>query len=141
MVSSLHTAAGSDRSARPDAAGPRREAVRRPSQRRHPGYGCGTFLFVLVVGIVLSLFNLSVGAAVSVRVPMTTSNVTVGGSVGAKTKVTRALPDYARPRLGGNQNLFNYSQTMTVGPAEGAGLIVIGRQASAPGVDLHVAAR
>lgn len=101
----------------------------------------GLFFFVLVVGIVLSIFNLSIGLGVSVRVPFTTSNVSVAGSIGAKAKVTQALPNYTQGRLAGNQNLFNYSETMTIGPAQGAGLIVIGRQGQAPVVDLHLAAR
>lgn len=113
------------------------------TRRRRPriGHFSGLFLSVLVVGIALSLFDLSIGLGVSVRVPFTPSNVTVAGSIGAKGKVVQALPNYAQGRLAGNQNLFNYSETMTIGPGQGAGLMVIGRQEGAPAVDLHVAAR
>jgi hypothetical protein len=102
------------------------------------GCGCGGFLFVLTVGIVLSLFNVDVGVGVSVRVPFTDSNLTAAASVGAKDRAVSALPDYTEGRLGGNQNLFNNSTTMTIGPAEGAALIVLGRQDGAPAIDLHL---
>ena len=120
------------------ANGRGRRRTRRPGV---VGRFAGLFFFVLIVGIALSIFNLSVGVGVSVRVPFTPSNVTVAGSIGAKAKVRGALPDYAQSRLAGNQNLFNYSETMTIGPAQGAGLIVIGHQGQAPVVDLHFAAR
>ena len=79
------------------------------------------FPFVLTVGIVLSLFNAGVGIGVSVRIPFTSSNVTVAGSVGSKVwaAISEALPNYTEGRLGGNQNFFNNSTTMTIGPAEG----------------------
>jgi len=102
------------------------------------GGGCAGFFFVLIVGIILSLFNVGVGIGVSVRIPLTTSNVTLAGSVGTKDKAVRELPDYTDGRLGGNQNLFNNSTTMTIGPAEGAALIIIGKQDGAPPLDLHL---
>ena len=110
---------------------------------RNRGCGCGggLFLAVLTVGIVLSLFSASLGAGVSVRIPFTQSNVTVAGSLGAKDKAVGSLPDYTQGRLGRNQNFFNNSTTLTIGPAEGAVLIVIGRQDGAPAVDLHLIAR
>lgn len=113
---------------------------RRPYRPRGSRF-LGLFFVVLIVGIALSIFNLSVGVGVSVRVPFTTSNVTVAGSLGAKAKTKEALPNYTQGRVAGNQNLFNYTETMTVGPAQGAGLIVIGHQGQAPVVDLHLAAR
>jgi hypothetical protein len=102
------------------------------------GGGCGGFLFVLIVGIALSLFSADVGVGVSVRVPFTESNITVAGAIGAKDKVRDALPDYDQGRLGGNQNFINNSTTLTIGPAEGAGLFVIGKQDGAPPIDLHL---
>ena len=96
---------------------------------------------VLTLGIVLSLFNADVGIGVSVRIPFTQSNVTVAGVLGAKTKAVEVLPSYTRDRLGGNQNFYNNSTTMTIGPAEGAALVVIGRQDDAPPLDLHVEVR
>ena len=108
---------------------------------RNRGCGCGGggFFFVLIVGILLSLFSVDVGIGVSVRIPFSSSNLTVAGAVGAKDKTISALPEYAQGRLGKNQNFFNNSTTITIGPAEGAGLIIIGKQDSAPVVDLHVA--
>ncbi|HUY73359.1 MAG TPA: hypothetical protein VMW11_02490 [Candidatus Dormibacteraeota bacterium] len=100
--------------------------------------GCGGFFFVLIVGVLFSLFNVVAGVGVSVRVPFTQSNITVAGSVGAKDKALNALPDYVQGRLGKNQNFFNNSTTMTIGPAEGTALVVIGNQGGAPPIDLHI---
>jgi hypothetical protein len=98
-------------------------------------------LLVLTVGILLSLFHTDVGIGVSVRIPFTGANITVAGSLGAKDKAVEALPAYTEGRLGGNQNFFNNSTTMTIGPAEGAALVVIGKQDSAPPLDLHIVLR
>jgi hypothetical protein len=96
---------------------------------------------VLTVGILLSLFNTGVGVGVSVRIPFTQSNLTVAGSIGAKDKAVGSLPAYTDGRLGGNQNFFNNSTTMTIGPAEGAALVILGKQDGAPAVDLHLVVR
>ena len=87
-------------------------------RNRGCGFGCASFFFVLTVGIVLSLFNAALSFGVSVRVPLTDSNFTVAGSVGEKDKAVVALPDYAEGRVGGNQNFFNNSTTMTIGPSQ-----------------------
>lgn len=110
-------------------------------RNRGCGAGCGGFFFVLIVGVLLSIFNANFGLGVSVRVPFTTSNLTVAGSIGAKDKAAGALPDYTGGRLGGNQNFFNNSTTMTIGPAEGAALVILGRQGGAPAIDLHLVLR
>lgn len=114
---------------------------RRIYRNRGCGCGGGGFFFVLIVGILLSLFSVDVGVGVSVRIPFTQSNVTLAGSVGAKDKTVGALPDYTQGRLGRNQNFFNNSTTLTIGPAEGAALVIIGKQDGAPMVDLHLALR
>jgi hypothetical protein len=117
------------------------EAAGRPRSRyRNRGCGCGggLFFFVLTVGIVLSLFNVGIGIGASVRIPLTESNLTVAGVVGAKGKAVAAFPSYTDGRLGGNQNFFNNSTTMTIGPAEGAALVIIGKQDDAPVIDLHL---
>jgi hypothetical protein len=113
---------------------------RKRSRYRNRGCGCGggLFFFVLTVGILLSLFNVGIGIGVSVRVPFTQSNLTIAGVVGAKDKAVAAFPSYTDGRLGGNQNVFNNSTTMTIGPAEGAALVIIGRQDDAPAIDLHL---
>jgi hypothetical protein len=105
------------------------------------GTGCGGFLLVFFLGGALSLFGAAFGIGVSVGVPFMESNITVAGSIGTKDKVSDALPDYAHGRLAGNQNFINNSTTLTVGPAEGAGLFVIGRQEGAPAVDLYITIR
>ena len=96
---------------------------------------------MLTVGILLSLFNAGVGIGLSVRIPFTQSNMTLAGSIGAKSKAVEALPSYTAGRLGGNQNFFNNSTSITIGPAEGAALVIIGRQDDAPAADLHVVVR
>jgi hypothetical protein len=105
------------------------------------GCGCGGFLLVLTVGIALSLFSAVVGVGASVRVPFTSSNLTLAAALGTKANVADALPEYTHGRLGGNQNFINNSTTLTIGPAEGAALLVIGRQDSAPVFDLHLVLR
>lgn len=103
--------------------------------------GCGTFIFVFLVGGLFSLFNGALGLGVSVGVPFMQSNVTMAGAIGAKAKVVDTLPTYTRDRLAGNQNFINQSGTVTVGPAEGAGIFIIGSQPGAPSVDLYIAFR
>jgi hypothetical protein len=110
----------------------------RPVGRGGFGCGCASVLVVLTAGLLLSLFNADIGIGVSVRIPFTQSNATVAGSVGKKEKVTEVLPAYTRERLGGNQNFINQSTTLTIGPAEGTGLLVVGKQDGAPVVDLHI---
>ena len=120
------------------------EQERRRSRGWRPGrggYGCGGFILVLTVGIGLSLFAAVFGIGASVRIPFTQSNLTVAASIGAKDKVAAALPDYTHGRLGGNQNFINNSTTLTIGPAEGAALLVIGKQGDAPAIDLHLVLR
>jgi len=117
------------------------------SKRWRPGRGCGCFsgcgtlIFVFLAGGFLSLFNGVFGLGVSVGIPFTQSNVTAAGALGTKTKILEGLPSYARLRLAGNQNFINQSATVTVGPAEGAGLLVIGAQEGAPAIDLYIVLR
>lgn len=103
--------------------------------------GCGGFVLVLVFGGALSLFSAVFGLGVSAGIPFTQSNVTVAGSIGAKDRAADALPSYAKDRLAGNQNFINNSTTLTVGPAEGAALLVIGNQDGAPAIDLYLVLR
>ena len=124
-----------------DQAGGDRRRWRTRYRNRGCGCGGGGFLLVLTVGILLSLFNTGVGVGVSARIPFTQSNVTVAGSLGAKAKTVEALPAYTAGRLGGNQNFFNNSTTMTIGPAEGAALVIIGKQDDAPAIDVHLVVR
>jgi hypothetical protein len=120
---------------------PERIKVRTRYRTRGCGCGGGGFFLVLTVGILLAIFNSGIGIGVSVRIPFTSSNVTLAGSIGAKAKAVEALPAYTQGRLGGNQNFFNNSTTMTIGPAEGAVLVIVGRQDDAPAVDLHIELR
>ncbi len=105
------------------------------------GFGCGSFIFVFLVGGALSLANAVFALGLSVGIPFTGSNATVAGAIGTKAKAVDALPNYTKGRLAGNQNFINNSTTLTVGPAEGAGLLVIGAQEGAPTVDLYIALR
>jgi hypothetical protein len=103
--------------------------------------GCGTFIFVFLAGGLLSLFGAVFGLGLSIGIPFTQSNVTAAGALGTKTKISEGLPTYVRDRLAGNQNFINQSGTLTVGPAEGAAILVIGGQEGAPAVDLYVVLR
>lgn len=106
------------------------------------GYGCASFIVVITLGLLLSLFNTAIGIGASVRVPFTSSvNVTLAGSVGAKDKAPDALPGYVHGKLGSNQNFINGSQTLTIWAAEGTVIFVIGQQEGAPLIDLHLEAR
>ena len=124
-----------------DPPAPERTVFRTRYRNRGCGCSAGGFFLVLTVGILLSLFNAGVGVGVSVRIPFTHSNLTVAGSLGAKSKTVAVLPNYTEGRLGGNQNFFNNSTTITIGPAEGAALVILGRQDDAPVIDLHIDAR
>jgi len=103
--------------------------------------GCGSFLFVLILGGALSLFGAVFGIGVSIGIPFSQNNITAAGSIGTKEKVEGALPSYTRDRLAGNQNFINQSGTLTFGPAEGVGLFVIGKQEGAPAIDLYLVLR
>jgi hypothetical protein len=105
------------------------------------GSGCGGFLLVVIIGGILSIFPVAFGLGVSVGVPFMESNVTAAGAIGAKDRVVDALPTYTRDRVGGNQNFLNNSTTLTVGPAEGIAVFVIGRQDGAPAIDLYISLR
>lgn len=105
------------------------------------GSGCGGFIFVLILGGILSIFPAAFGLGASIGVPFMESNITVAGSIGAKQKAVDALPAYTRERVGRNQNFINNTTTLTIGPAEGIGLFVVGRQDGAPAVDLWIALR
>ena len=105
------------------------------------GSGCGGFLFVIVLGGILSIFPVAFGLGVSVGVPFMHSNITVAGGIGAKDRVISTLPEYTRSRVGDNKNFINNSTTITIGPAEGIGLLVVGQQEGAPAIDLFIALR
>ncbi len=105
------------------------------------GCGCASVFVVLTAGLLLTLFNSSIGLGVSVRVPFTESNLTIAGSVGKKEKAPDALPPYVRGKLASNQNFINQSNTLTIWVAEGTAIVVLGRQEGAPLVDLHLEAR
>jgi hypothetical protein len=96
---------------------------------------------VIVLGGVLSIFPVAFGLGLSVGVPFMESNITVAGAIGSKDRVIGVLPEYTRGRVGGNQNFINNSTTLTIGPAEGVGLFIVGRQEGAPAIDLYIALR
>ncbi|HSO94043.1 MAG TPA: hypothetical protein VLS53_06185 [Candidatus Dormibacteraeota bacterium] len=96
---------------------------------------------MLTVGLILSLFNAAIGIGLSARVPFTQSNLTLAGSVGQKDKAVKTLPGYTEGRLGGNENFINHTSTLTIGPAEGTVLIVLGKQPGAPLIDLRLNVR
>lgn len=94
---------------------------------------------MILLGGVLSVFPVAFGIGLSVGVPFMESNITAAGAIGAKDRVIDALPSYTRARVGGNQNFINNTTTLTVGPAEGIAVFIVGRQDGAPAVDLYIA--
>jgi len=96
---------------------------------------------VLTLGLLLTVFNTAIGIGASVRVPFTSANITLAGSVGKKEKAPDALPPYVHGKLGGNQNFINGSQSLTIWVAEGTVIFVVGQQDGAPLIDLHLEAR
>jgi hypothetical protein len=105
------------------------------------GCGCASFIVVITLGLVLSLFNVAISIGVSVGVPFTQANVTLAGAVGKKDKTTDVLPNYVHGRVGANQNFINQTNTLTIWVAEGAVVLIVGHQEGAPAVDLHLEAR
>ena len=105
---------------------------------RGGGCGCALPSIVVVVGIILAIFGTNLGIGVSVRVPFTESNLTIAGSVGAKEMAVDTLPNYVERKVADNNNLINQSITLTIWPAEGVSLIVLGKQEGAPVVDVHL---
>ena len=108
------------------------------SYRGGRGCGCTVPLVVLIVGIALALFGSNVGIGVSARVPFTESNLTWAGSVGSKDLAIDTLPDYVEQKVGDNSNLINKSITLTIWPAEGTSVIVLGKQEGAPIIGVHL---
>ena len=121
---------------RSDNSGARTNVTR--SFRGSRGCGCAFPLVVLVVGIALALFSLNVGIGVSARVPFTESNLTLAGSVGSKDLAIDTLPDYIEQKVGDNSNFINKSITLTIWPAEGTSVIVLGKQEGAPIIGVHL---
>ncbi|MGF1470393.1 MAG: hypothetical protein ACFB50_01470 [Rubrobacteraceae bacterium] len=106
--------------------------------RRGGGCGCAFPSVVVVVGILLAIFGTNLGIGLSARVPFTESNLTVAGSVGGKEMAVDTLPDYVEPKIADNSNFINQSITLTIWPAEGVSVIVLGKQEGAPVVDIHL---
>jgi hypothetical protein len=104
---------------------------------RGGGCGCALPSLVVVVGIILAIFSTNLGIGVSVRVPFTESNLSVAGSVGSKQLAIDTLPNYVEQKVADNDNFINQSITLTIWPAEGVSLIVLGKQEGAPVVDVH----
>jgi hypothetical protein len=105
------------------------------------GGGCASVVVVLTVGLLLTLFNTSVGIGASVRVPFTNSNITIAGAVGKKEKADASLPGYVQDKVGSNRNFINQTTTLTIWVAEGIVVIVVGHQEGAPAIDLHLELR
>jgi hypothetical protein len=117
-----------------------RERVRYRYRNRGCGGGCASLAVVLTVGLLLTLFNAALGIGASVRIPLTDANLTVAGSVGKKEKAPEVLPGYVQGKVGGNQNFINQSSTLTIWVAEGIVVVLLGHQAGAPWIDLHLEA-
>jgi len=100
--------------------------------------GGGLFFLVLTLGMILTRFK-TIGLGFTFQLPFTSFNFTAAWTLGAKGKAADALPAYVRGKLGGNEDFINSSRTMTIGPAEGIALTVIGNQPGAPARDFYFA--
>jgi hypothetical protein len=87
---------------------------------------------VLTVGLVLALIGAAISISITVRIPATSSNVTLAGSIGKKEFTQTVLPPYAQETFGKNNNFINSSSSLTVGPAQGRQQFVVGEQPGAP---------
>jgi len=107
-------------------------------EERSVGCGCSSTIAVLTVGLGLALLNAGASIGVTVGIPLTDANITLAGCIGQKDKAIEALPDYVEERVGDNQNFINSSHSLTIGPVEGCGIFVIGKQEGAPAIGLHI---
>lgn len=98
--------------------------------------GLSFFFLVLTFGIIFALINISVGVGASLRIPFTQANFSIGGSLGNKTTVKQALPNYLSSKIADNEAFFNQSHTLTLWLAEGIGILIIGDQPGTPVADL-----
>jgi hypothetical protein len=98
--------------------------------------GCGC---VLTLGLILALVGAAIGITLTARIPGTHSNVTLAGSIGKKELTKPVLSRYAQPTFGGNHNLINSSNSLTVWLAQGRQQFVVGKQTGAPlaGIDVR----
>ncbi|MBI2034637.1 MAG: hypothetical protein HYT11_02795, partial [Candidatus Levybacteria bacterium] len=108
------------------------------SHGRGCGCGCSAPAVVLFIGLGLAVLKGNVGIGVSARIPFTESNITLAGSVGHKDLSKDTLPYYVADRMGGNNNFINDSLSLTIGPAQGSEVFVIGKQPDAPLFDIHL---
>lgn len=115
-----------------------RETETSKSHNSGCGTGCATLPAVATIGLVFSLLGVALGGGCSVRIPLTESNISVAGSIGSKEKTLDALPNYLRDKLASNYNFINSSSSLTLGPAQGTGIFVIGKQPGAPAADLNI---
>jgi|SRR3989344_3854191 len=102
------------------------------------GCGCASLPVVLTFGLALSIFGAAIGGGCSARIPLTESNISFAGSVGSKETSRRALPRYLSERVGSNYDFINSSTTLTIGPAEGTGIFIVGEQPGAPVIDFNI---
>lgn len=112
------------------------------SERERPKYktGCGLsgFGIVVVIGLILAAIGVGFGGGLSVRVPLTEANISVGGAIGKKDIVRQALPNYLQNRIADNGNFVNHTGSLTVWVAQGIDVVVIGQQLEAPAIDLKI---
>lgn len=102
------------------------------------GCGCTSVLTTLTVGLALAFLNTAASIGVSAAIPFTDANITIAGCIGEKDKAISTLPDYVERRVGTNEDFINSSHTLTIGPIESCGVVVVGKQEGAPGIGLHI---
>lgn len=102
-----------------------------------PHIGFAGFFIVITFGLILMLLNVGVSLGITLRIPLTQSNLTLMGCLGEKGRAVNSLPVYVQGKLGDNHDFMNHSMTTTVGPIEGCEIGILGRQAGTPTFGLH----
>jgi len=107
------------------------------ARMKGPHIGFAGFFVVITLGFFLMLVNVGLSLGITLRIPLTQSNLTVAGCLGEKGRAISSLPTYLQGKLGDNHDFINHSMTMTVGPIEGCEIGIFGRQAGTPAFGLH----
>ncbi len=110
------------------------------SKDRNVGCGCASnWLVVAIIGLGLLAADKSVSIGGTVGIPFTDVNFTIAGSIGAKYKLEQPLPEYLQGRTGlrlQDDAIFNHNQVLAIGPVAAEDVVVLGKQAGAPGLGL-----
>lgn len=102
------------------------------------GKGCGCGCLVPIMALVGAVLSVAAGLSCSVRVPLTESNVSVGGSVGDSKLTEGVLADYLQPRVADDDHFANGTNKWHLWKLGAMSVSVTGEQPEAPLIDLHL---